>query len=107
MTSIDYIGFDIHKKTISFCTKADGRIEVTARGAGGAMVLRFALARSRRQEIPVPPIRVTPTHSAQSYENVIRSGRRLQGANQNSIPCPGHGSSEERVARRAVRVCAF
>lgn len=27
MTSIDYIGFDIHKKTISFCAKAqDGRI---------------------------------------------------------------------------------
>src|SRR5437588_1836269 len=27
MTTIDYIGFDIHKKTISFCAKAqDGRI---------------------------------------------------------------------------------
>lgn len=27
MNSIDYIGFDIHKKTISFCAKAqDGRI---------------------------------------------------------------------------------
>ena len=27
MTSIDYIGFDIHKKTISFCAKAqDGQI---------------------------------------------------------------------------------
>jgi transposase len=27
MDSIDYIGFDIHKKTISFCAKAqDGRI---------------------------------------------------------------------------------
>src|SRR5258708_24849355 len=27
MTSIDYIGFDIHKKTISFCVKAqDGQI---------------------------------------------------------------------------------
>jgi transposase len=27
MTTIDYVGFDIHKKTISFCAKAqDGRI---------------------------------------------------------------------------------
>ena len=27
MTAIDYIGFDIHKKTISFCAKAqDGTI---------------------------------------------------------------------------------
>jgi hypothetical protein len=27
MTTIDYIGFDIHKKTISFCAKAqDGHI---------------------------------------------------------------------------------
>ena len=27
MTSIDYIGFDIHKKTISYCAKAqDGTI---------------------------------------------------------------------------------
>jgi len=27
MSSIDYIGFDIHKKTISFCAKAqDGTI---------------------------------------------------------------------------------
>jgi len=27
MTTIDYVGFDVHKKTISFCAKAqDGRI---------------------------------------------------------------------------------
>ena len=25
MNSIDYIGFDIHKKTISFCAKAQDR----------------------------------------------------------------------------------
>jgi hypothetical protein len=27
MSTIDYVGFDVHKKTISFCAKAqDGRI---------------------------------------------------------------------------------
>lgn len=34
MTTVDYIGFDIHKKTISFCAKAqDGTILLVVRQA--------------------------------------------------------------------------
>jgi hypothetical protein len=51
MDSIDYIGFDIDKKTIGFCAKAqDQRIidDVMARGAGGATVVRVCARASEK-----------------------------------------------------------
>src|SRR4029434_9466080 len=49
MTGIDYVGFDIHKKTISFCAKAqDGTIlDQGTIPAGGSVLLAWAKARSR------------------------------------------------------------
>jgi len=49
MTTIDYIGFDIHKKTISFCAKApDGRIlDEGTIPARREILIAWARARSR------------------------------------------------------------
>ncbi len=49
MTTIDYIGFDVHKKTISFCAKAqDGRIlEEGTIPARRVELSRWAQARPR------------------------------------------------------------
>ena len=53
MTTIDYIGLDIHKKTISFCAKAqdgtildEGTIPALRNAAGGGPSATAALDRS-------------------------------------------------------------
>jgi hypothetical protein len=39
MSSLDFIGFDVHKKTISFCVKAgDGQILEEAKSQHGAVI---------------------------------------------------------------------
>ena len=70
MSNLDYIGFDVHKKSISFCAKAqDGRIldEGKRHGAGRAMSRNEAKRRFTVED----HIRMTEGVECRKDEDVI------------------------------------
>jgi hypothetical protein len=99
MTTIDYIGFDIHKKTISFCAKAqDGTIlEEGTIPALRNKLLAWAEARPR----PWVGAMEATLFTGWIYDLLKPLAQALKVAHPPMLKAIGNGQEEERQSRRA------
>jgi transposase len=94
MTTIDYIGLDIHKKTITFCAKAqDGRIlDESTIPARRQALIAWAEARMR----PWVGAMEATLFTGWIYDVVETQGSGVEGGTSSDAECDCGVQKEER-----------